>query len=125
MANVPNTTPGQVAYSMYQRRLHHLTEPIPLDYPRPFSTLSAAHKAAWEAAAEAVLRWQQARSLLYVVVMQEGTQLQLCGAYTTAEEAEGHLAHARTIMPDRQMQVRICPCALTGQAHRQEDAPHA
>lgn len=47
-------TPGQICYGMYQRRLHNLTEHIPLDYPRPFSTLSAAQKAAWEAAAEAV-----------------------------------------------------------------------
>jgi hypothetical protein len=52
-------TPGEIAYDMYQRRLHNLTEPIPLDYPRPFSTLSAAQQAAWEAAAQAVLAMRE------------------------------------------------------------------
>ena len=51
---MPEPTPGEICYGMYQRRLHNLTEHIPLDYPRPFSTLSAAQKAAWEAAAQAV-----------------------------------------------------------------------
>jgi len=49
------TTPGEIAYGMYQRRLHNLEEHMPLDYPRPFRFLSAAQRAAWEAAAQAVL----------------------------------------------------------------------
>ena len=51
---MPDTTPGATAYGAYQRRLHNLTEHIPLDYPRPFRFLSAVHQAAWEAAAQAV-----------------------------------------------------------------------
>lgn len=117
-------TLGEIAYAAYwqvQRTDGHL------HYPPPFAKLPALTRQAWDAAAQGVRAslWQQAMPLLYVVVMQEGTQIQLCGAYPSADEAGIHLAHARMIMPDRHLEIRVCPFALTGQAHRQEDTPHA
>jgi hypothetical protein len=119
---MPNTrTPGQVAHAAYNAAY----DPEMVWGESGWFGLPRMTQAAWEAAAQAVRdAMPQTMTLLYIVVMQEGIQLQLCGAYPSAEEAGVHLAHARTIMPDRNFAVRVCPFALSGQAHRQED-PHA
>lgn len=114
------TTPGQVAYDAYQAAV-----PERQYFPAPaWDSLLAPWQAAWEAAAQAVRHEPARQSLLYVVVMRCGEQYQLCGAYPNEDEAGIHVAHARTIMPDRLFDIRVCPYAETGQAHRQ-DPPHA
>jgi hypothetical protein len=107
-----NPTPGQIAYTAYMAVLD-------LSFPMDFAALPDIDRLAWEAAAQAVLAQSQtAMPLLYVVVMEEGGQIQLCGAYHNAEEAGRHVAHARTVMPERHVDMRVCPFALTGKARR-------
>jgi hypothetical protein len=93
-------------------------------YGEDWSQVSALEHRAWEAAAQAVVARQeeaaQEPGLLYVVVAFGGDQIQLCGAYLSAEEAGSHLAHARAIMPERHVDMRACPFARAGQARKEE-----
>ena len=116
---MPDTpTPGQVNYAAYfAARAVQMVE-TGTSSVAPWHTLGAA-QAPWEAAAQAVLGTQKAQ-LLYVVVLHAEGQIQLCGAYASEDDAQSHLAHARTIMPDRHGEVRVCPFRMTGQEHRQE-----
>jgi len=105
-------TPGQIAYEAYHCECGCWRD------------LEGVEQQRWEAAAQAVrAQGRRPLSLLYVVVVQEGTQIQLCGAYPSMEDAESHLARARTIMPDRDCAVRVCPLALTAQAVRAQCTP--